>query len=111
MGEYANSTDSIFGGDRAEILNALFSEESWNGFSNAAIKKNAVEAIETLRKNQADSHGWLTLTITIGNSPLYADLHENFVSLIGNLDFPALLEQDLETAIKALFFIINQITN
>ena len=103
-----NSTGSIFGGDRSEIFSRFFGEGNWDAFSNNSIKNNVFEALETLEKNQCDPHGWLSFSITVGNSPINRELRGKFVALIENLDFSALLDADLETAIKALLFIVPQ---
>lgn len=105
-----NATGSIFGGDRAKVLSALFGEENWSGFSNAAIKKNVAEAIEALQQDQTKTHEWTSLSLLLGNSPIYPDLRENFAALVSHLNFAAMLDEDLQKSVKALTFIVSQVS-
>lgn len=105
-----NSTGSIFGGDRGKILNEFFREEGNNVFFNDAIKKSVEQAIEQLQSDQVEDYSWEILSIMVKNSPIYEDLKPKFINLVENLNFFAIADRDMETAFKALVFIVPQIS-
>lgn len=103
-----NSSNSMFGGDLGEIFSNFFNSGDWHGFSDESLRENVEQVLETLQKNQLDDYSWTTLSIIVGDSPIYDKFRERFVTLVKNLDFSSLIEHDTDTAIKALTAIIPQ---
>jgi hypothetical protein len=103
-----NSTSSFFGGDRAETLARLIGIEDIAILASPHLEKLVYDGIQSLSQNPAYTLGWSAIEFVVGDLPLYKDLRQEFVSLIGDLDFESILQTDVHTARYALSVIAMQ---
>jgi len=91
---YSNSLGSILGSDRANSLDCLIGPEAAESFSSTFLHQAAQNSISQLHNDIKYQPGWTNLAAIVGNMPIYDDLIDNFLSLLPNIDFVSLYEEN-----------------
>jgi hypothetical protein len=97
-----DSTDSIFGGDRATAIGNVADEIDLTLLSNASLREMVKVAVENLKRNQKDANAWATILLVVHDLPIFDEHRSDFADLAKNLDFTSILKENSETARFAL---------
>jgi len=106
---YSDSLKSILGGDRARSLACVIGSEAAESFSSTFLHNAAQNSITELNKDFKYHPGWTNLVAIVGKMPIYDDLIGNFLSILPNIDFVSLYEDNSLTFAIALPMICEQI--
>jgi|GEM_PF-1675914 len=106
---YSDSLGSILGDDRESGLGCLIGPEAAENFSSTFLHQAAQNSISQLNKDNKYRPGWTNLAVIVGNMPIYADLIDNFLSVLSSMDFVSLYEVDPLTLAIALPMMCEQI--
>lgn len=104
----SNAIESIFGGDRAEMLAQLIGTDDLDILASCNLKQIAHHAIQSLKQHSDSKKEWSAITLVVGSLPLYQDMRDDFVALVETLDFESVLQIDVQCAHYALHVIASQ---
>lgn len=106
---YTDSLDSLLGGDRDQTLGCLIGTEAAKNFSSTSLHKAVQNSISQISKDNKCHPGWTNLVAIVGNTPLYDNLTDDFLSLLSSMDLISLYEANPLTFAIALPMICEQV--
>lgn len=106
---YTDSLNSLLGGDRDQTLSCLIGPEAAKNFSSTFLHKAVRNSISQISKDNKYHPGWTNLVAIVGNTPLYDDLTDDFLSLLSSMDLISLYEANPLTFAIALPIICEQV--
>jgi hypothetical protein len=106
---YTDSLNSLLGGDSDQTLSCLIGPEAAKNFSSTFLHKAVRNSISQISKDNKYHPGWTNLVAIVGNTPLYDDLTDDFLSLLSSIDLISLYEANPLTFAIALPMICEQV--
>jgi len=95
-----NLTGSFLGGDRTAALSSILEQET-SGLSSTGLKSLVCNALDKLQTDP-NSIDWGTIDLVVGDLPFYSDLSNRLQALINDIDFAAIYEKDIFSALLAI---------
>lgn len=95
-----NLTGSFLGGDRTAALSAILEQET-SGLSSAGLKSLVCNTLDKL-ETDPNTLEWGTIDLVVGDLPIYSDLSSRLQALISDIDFAAIYEKDIYSALLAI---------
>lgn len=95
-----NLTGSFLGGDHSTALSSIMEQET-SGLSSTGLKSLVSTAIDKLQTDP-NSIDWGTIDLVVGDLPIYADLSSRLQGLTNDIDFAAIYERDVFSALLAI---------
>jgi tetratricopeptide (TPR) repeat protein len=86
--------NSLFGGDRGDVFGIVLDEELSRVFSTVSLRETAGKRIRELKENPYSVRQWMDLVAIVGDSPIYADLVNEFLSLFEMVDLEQFYRSD-----------------
>lgn len=104
-----NLLGSYLGGDLAEMLSPIIGEEGLETLSPLVLHGLVSQALENLKEAPNSKEQWSVILGLVGDSPIYPDLRESLVSILGTINIDSAYEADPMAARLALRVAANQL--
>lgn len=99
----SNSLDSFLYNDIGKILSTYFKTEIENLPTPKSLRKLAQIEIDELKSNPFSKLSWLHFQSILGSLPIYEELENDFKSILAQVDFCELLQNDQITGLSAFY--------